>query len=58
MYAFSIENFRRSKDEVEGLMDLAKRKFEKLLNEKCVFAVLEIVTVVFCYDILRTSCVL
>jgi ditrans,polycis-polyprenyl diphosphate synthase len=34
VYAFSIENFRRSKDEVEGLMDLAKRKFEKLLNEK------------------------
>ena len=34
VYAFSIENFQRSEDEVGCLMDLAKRKFEKLLEEK------------------------
>jgi len=32
-YVFSIENFKRSKEEVDGLMALAKEKFEKLLNE-------------------------
>ncbi|CAL8143243.1 unnamed protein product [Orchesella dallaii] len=34
VYAFSIENFKRSSDEVNGLMLLAKEKFEKLLEEK------------------------
>ncbi|KAJ8959197.1 hypothetical protein NQ318_022459 [Aromia moschata] len=34
VYAFSIENFKRSKDEVDGLMKLAKEKFQKLLGEK------------------------
>ncbi|PIK36391.1 putative dehydrodolichyl diphosphate syntase complex subunit DHDDS [Apostichopus japonicus] len=34
VYAFSIENFKRSKDEVDGLMHLARQKFEKLLEEK------------------------
>ncbi|CAB3382563.1 Hypothetical predicted protein [Cloeon dipterum] len=34
VYAFSIENFKRSKDEVDGLMDLARQKFKKLLEEK------------------------
>ncbi|KAG7171010.1 dehydrodolichyl diphosphate synthase complex subunit DHDDS-like [Homarus americanus] len=33
-YAFSIENFKRSKQEVDGLMDLAAEKFAKLLEEK------------------------
>lgn len=33
-YAFSIENFKRSKKEVDGLMDLAAEKFAKLLEEK------------------------
>ncbi|XP_064111622.1 dehydrodolichyl diphosphate synthase complex subunit DHDDS-like isoform X2 [Macrobrachium nipponense] len=33
-YAFSIENFKRSKHEVNGLMDLAAEKFAKLLEEK------------------------
>ena len=33
-YAFSIENFKRSKQEVNGLMDLAAEKFAKLLEEK------------------------
>ncbi|XP_019724776.1 dehydrodolichyl diphosphate synthase complex subunit DHDDS isoform X2 [Hippocampus comes] len=34
VYAFSIENFKRTKDEVEGLMELAKQKFERLLEER------------------------
>lgn len=34
VYAFSIENFKRTKNEVDGLMDLAKQKFEKLLEER------------------------
>lgn len=34
VYAFSIENFKRSKQEVDGLMDLAAEKFTKLLEEK------------------------
>lgn len=34
MYAFSIENFKRTKDEVDGLMDLAREKFLKLLDER------------------------
>ncbi len=34
VYAFSIENFKRSKDEVDCLMELARKKFAKLLEEK------------------------
>eukprot|EP00118_Oscarella_pearsei_P008626 m.45499 g.45499 ORF g.45499 m.45499 type:complete len:353 (+) comp33611_c0_seq2:242-1300(+) len=34
VYAFSIENFKRSKDEVEGLMELAKKSFARLLEEE------------------------
>uniref|UniRef100_A0A3Q2D9D0 Alkyl transferase n=1 Tax=Cyprinodon variegatus TaxID=28743 RepID=A0A3Q2D9D0_CYPVA len=34
VYAFSIENFKRSKEEVDGLMELARQKFEKLLEER------------------------
>ena len=34
VYAFSIENFKRSKDEVDGLMELAKQKFDRLMEEK------------------------
>ncbi|XP_068997766.1 dehydrodolichyl diphosphate synthase complex subunit DHDDS isoform X2 [Embiotoca jacksoni] len=34
VYAFSIENFKRTKDEVEGLMELARQKFERLLEER------------------------
>ncbi|CAH1180346.1 unnamed protein product [Phaedon cochleariae] len=34
VYAFSIENFKRSKEEVETLMGLAREKFQKLLEEK------------------------
>ncbi|KAG1678940.1 Dehydrodolichyl diphosphate synthase complex subunit DHDDS [Nymphon striatum] len=34
VYAFSIENFKRSKQEVEDLMDLTREKFKLLLNEK------------------------
>ncbi|CAI4229328.1 unnamed protein product [Auanema sp. JU1783] len=34
VYAFSIENFKRSTEEVNGLMSLAEDKFSRLLNEK------------------------
>ncbi|XP_013883703.1 dehydrodolichyl diphosphate synthase complex subunit DHDDS [Austrofundulus limnaeus] len=34
VYAFSIENFKRTKEEVDGLMELAKQKFRKLLEER------------------------
>ncbi|XP_030637808.1 dehydrodolichyl diphosphate synthase complex subunit DHDDS [Chanos chanos] len=34
VYAFSIENFKRSKEEVDGLMELAKQKFYRLLEEQ------------------------
>ena len=34
VYAFSIENFKRSKEEVDGLMELAKQKVAKLLEER------------------------
>lgn len=33
VYAFSIENFKRTKDEVDGLMALARQKFLRLLEE-------------------------
>ncbi len=32
VFAFSIENFKRPQEEVEGLMELAKDKFESMLN--------------------------
>lgn len=34
VYAFSIENFKRSQEEVDGLMELARKKFLRLLEEK------------------------
>ncbi|XP_060718141.1 dehydrodolichyl diphosphate synthase complex subunit DHDDS [Tachysurus vachellii] len=34
VYAFSIENFKRNKEEVDGLMELAKEKFLRLLGEQ------------------------
>lgn len=34
VYAFSIENFKRSKEEVDYLMELARQKFSKLIQEK------------------------
>lgn len=40
MYAFSIENFKRSKEEVDALMQLAQQKFEALLEDKYVSNVL------------------
>lgn len=33
-YVFSIENFKRSKEEVDGLMRMAAEKFEQMLCEK------------------------
>ncbi|XP_078485066.1 dehydrodolichyl diphosphate synthase complex subunit DHDDS-like [Ciona intestinalis] len=34
VYAFSAENFKRSKEEVNSLMELARTKFERILKEK------------------------
>ena len=34
IYAFSIENFKRSREEVDGLMELARQKFTRLVEEK------------------------
>ena len=34
VYAFSIENFKRSQSEVDGLLQLAKEKFLKLLEKR------------------------
>lgn len=34
VYAFSIENFNRPASEVEGLFNLAREKFQRLINEK------------------------
>uniref|UniRef100_A0A8C4R5Y3 Alkyl transferase n=1 Tax=Eptatretus burgeri TaxID=7764 RepID=A0A8C4R5Y3_EPTBU len=33
VYAFSIDNFKRSKEEVDSLMELARNKFSRLLEE-------------------------
>ncbi|KOX70726.1 Dehydrodolichyl diphosphate synthase [Melipona quadrifasciata] len=33
-YAFSIENFKRKQEEVNGLLNLAEQKFQRLLGEK------------------------
>ena len=40
VYVFSIENFKRSKEEVDGLMELAKQKVAKLLDRKLVVLVM------------------
>ncbi|KAK2579271.1 hypothetical protein KPH14_008230 [Odynerus spinipes] len=34
VYAFSIENFKRTKEEVHTLMELARQKFQRLLDER------------------------
>ena len=34
VYAFSIENFKRSAEEVGGLMDLAREKFKQLAEKE------------------------
>jgi len=34
LYAFSIDNFKRDKEEVNGLMSMAEEKFASLLNER------------------------
>jgi ditrans,polycis-polyprenyl diphosphate synthase len=36
VYAFSIENFKRSEEEVNALMELSRQKFKRLLSEKLV----------------------
>ena len=35
-YAFSIENFKRSPEEVDALMKLAKEKIDELCEKGCV----------------------
>lgn len=45
VYAFSIENFKRSKKEVDELMDLARQKFKRLLEETYVFEMRFYITV-------------
>ncbi len=42
VYAFSIENFNRTKDEVDGLMELARTKFLRLREEQ--YAIFFIIT--------------
>lgn len=37
VYAFSLANFNRSQEEVDGLMQMASEKFERLLRRQCVF---------------------
>lgn len=34
VYVFSAENFKRTKEEVDGLMELARQKFAIIMNEK------------------------
>lgn len=34
MYAFSIENFKRTKEEVDDLMELAKKKAATLMENR------------------------
>lgn len=34
VYAFSIENFKRSKEEVDDLMELAKKKVASLMEKR------------------------
>uniref|UniRef100_A0A8C0XBV4 Alkyl transferase n=1 Tax=Castor canadensis TaxID=51338 RepID=A0A8C0XBV4_CASCN len=35
VYAFSIENFKRPKNEVDGLLDLTRNKLQRLMEEQC-----------------------
>lgn len=34
VYAFSLENFKRKKEEVDSLMGLVKQKLQRLLDER------------------------
>lgn len=34
VYAFSIENFKRPQEEVDGLLDLAREKFKRIIEER------------------------
>lgn len=34
VYAFSLDNFRRTQEEIDILFDLAREKFKRLLEEK------------------------
>jgi len=34
VYAFSLDNFKRTQEEIDALFDLAREKFKRLLEEK------------------------
>lgn len=36
IFAFSIENFKRSREEVDTLMNIAEEKLQELMNQECV----------------------
>lgn len=50
VYAFSIENFKRSEDEVNGLFDLAREKFQVLLEEKLASTLSDQYLLIFKYN--------
>jgi len=52
VYAFSIENFKRSKEEVDGLMELAREKFSRLLQER--LAVIKCLSALISFSLLVT----
>lgn len=51
MYAFSIENFKRPKEEVDGLMELTKQKIAKLMEQKYFSYCTKFQQYAKCYDI-------
>ncbi|PRD28449.1 UNVERIFIED_CONTAM: Dehydrodolichyl diphosphate synthase complex subunit DHDDS [Trichonephila clavipes] len=51
VYTFSIENFKRPKEEVNCLMNLAREKFRELLNEKFFFSNKKMKTYHFFYNL-------
>lgn len=60
VYAFSIENFKRSKEEVDGLMEMAREKFSRLLQERLIDSYYGFCgsfgTVILCFFLLFFSC--
>lgn len=47
IYAFSIENFKRSQQEVDDLMNLTREKFKLFLDEEYGFSLLASVTLIY-----------
>ena len=57
VYVFSIENFKRSKEEVDGLMELAKQRLAELLVKRlAVSVVLNKVTQMFVKKVTGKEC--